>query len=324
MKVNKHNDFKYNKETLKYEKPHISWRTIIWRVAKLLLLFIGLSILYYLITASLFRTAKEGEIIRETKIIEKEYKGLGEKAKVLENAANGLEIRDKNIYRDIFNSDPPTYLTSYTDSIPNYDIDDNILDKHIIYQTSFSVKKLSTAVLESKLLVSSIMNVIDSSKVSLKNIPSILPIRNFNLHNVGASLGKKIHPFYKTLINHNGVDLIASIGTEVVATANGRVISISHSKKADGNKIRILHKNGYITTYSHLSDILVRNNQRVKQGQKIARVGNSGMSFAPHLHYSVELNKKYQEPINYFFSDLDSHQYLDMLMTSINTGQSLD
>ncbi|MFB0973823.1 MAG: M23 family metallopeptidase, partial [Bacteroidales bacterium] len=84
------------------------------------------------------------------------------------------------------------------------------------------------------------------------------------------------------------------------------------------------HGNGLTTVYGHLNDILVRQGQRVSSGEVIGRVGNSGTSFAPHLHYGVSLNGKPQDPVNYFFGDLDGNNYREMLIIATNTGQSLD
>ena len=123
---------------------------------------------------------------------------------------------------------------------------------------------------------------------------------------------------------HNGIDLLAALGTEVIASANGVVTDISRSDRGRGKQIVIEHWGGYKTVYSQLGDILVRKSQQVKQGSVIARVGNSGLSFAPHLHYEVHLDGKPVEPVNFFFADLKPEQYREMLMIAINTGQSLD
>jgi murein DD-endopeptidase MepM/ murein hydrolase activator NlpD len=123
---------------------------------------------------------------------------------------------------------------------------------------------------------------------------------------------------------HNGIDLLASLGTEVIAVANGVVTDISRSDRGRGNQIVIEHWGGYKTVYSHLGDVMVRKSQQVKQGNVIARVGNSGLSFAPHLHFEVHLDGKPVEPVNYFFADLSPSEYREMLMIAINTGQSLD
>ena len=140
----------------------------------------------------------------------------------------------------------------------------------------------------------------------------------------------KCHPFVKAyqmlkqLVFHDGMNLIAPIGTDVMATASGKVIKVERSKRNRGNVVEIDHLNGYVTTYSHLSDILVRNGQMVQAGKIIGRVGNTGTSFAPHLHYQVIFNGEPSDPMNYFISELDMNDYEDFLTVVLNTGQSLD
>ena len=68
----------------------------------------------------------------------------------------------------------------------------------------------------------------------------------------------------------------------------------------------------------------MRKSQPVKQGSILGRVGNSGLSFAPHLHYEVVLNGKPVEPVNYFFAELTPREYKEMLIIAMNTGKSLD
>ena len=94
--------------------------------------------------------------------------------------------------------------------------------------------------------------------------------------------------------------------------------------KKDGNSITINHKNGYVTKYNNLGDILVRQGQKVTQGTVIGRVGMSGMSFAPHLHYEVWLNDEMMDPMNYFFATLTPQMFREMAVVVANTGQSLD
>jgi murein DD-endopeptidase MepM/ murein hydrolase activator NlpD len=80
----------------------------------------------------------------------------------------------------------------------------------------------------------------------------------------------------------------------------------------------------WVTKYKHLGDILVRKGQKVKQGAVIGRVGVTGMSFAPHLHYEVWLNDEMMDPMNYYFGTITPQMFMDMAVIVANTGQSLD
>jgi hypothetical protein len=97
----------------------------------------------------------------------------------------------------------------------------------------------------------------------------------------------RYHPILKERRPHLGVDYGAPRGTPVLASAEGTVISAGR-KGGFGNLVRVRHPNGYITGYAHLSRMDVRRGQRVRQGERIGRVGSTGLSTAPHLDYRVQ------------------------------------
>ena len=97
----------------------------------------------------------------------------------------------------------------------------------------------------------------------------------------------RYHPFLRERRPHLGVDYGAPRGTPVLASADGTVISAGR-KGGFGNLVRVRHPNGYVTGYAHLSRMDVRRGQRVKQGERIGRVGSTGLSTAPHLDYRAQ------------------------------------
>ena len=169
-----------------------------------------------------------------------------------------------------------------------------------------------------------ITGAMDSLGAGVTAIPSIVPLKDFSIRQSGASTGMKINPFYKTVVMHNGMDLLAASGTQVLAGADGVVAKAVKNGKREGSSVEIDHKNGYVTVYNHLGNIKVRKGQKVNQGDVIAEVGLTGMSFAPHLHYEVWYNGKVMDPMDYFFSSITPQMYRDMAVVTANTGQSLD
>jgi LysM repeat protein len=99
---------------------------------------------------------------------------------------------------------------------------------------------------------------------------------------------------------HNGVDIRAKIGTWVGAAAAGRVTEAGFAN-GYGYYIRIQHDNGYSTLYGHLSKIHVKQGQRVKAGQLIAKSGNTGRTTGPHLHFSIFRNGAVKNPLDYLW-----------------------
>jgi murein DD-endopeptidase MepM/ murein hydrolase activator NlpD len=87
---------------------------------------------------------------------------------------------------------------------------------------------------------------------------------------------------------HNGLDIANKIGTQIVASSGGTVLKVWNDS-SNGNAIQIKHGLGYITGYAHLSKTLVKVGDKVKQGQKIAEMGNTGKSTGSHLHFVVKV-----------------------------------
>lgn len=112
------------------------------------------------------------------------------------------------------------------------------------------------------------------------------------------------------------MDFTTSVGTKVYATGDGVVQNIQYSNSGYGNEVIINHGYNYKTLYAHLSRILVKPGQKVKRGDVIANVGNTGLSTGPHLHYEVRKNSVPVNPINYYYNDLTSEEFDKMLEIS--------
>lgn len=116
-----------------------------------------------------------------------------------------------------------------------------------------------------------------------------------NMH-ITSPFGYRIHPILNRRIKHHGMDLRGRTGTPIYAVADGRVIKAANIRDGYGNDVRIRHENGMITQYAHCSRILVRKGQWVKKGKIIARVGSTGRSTGPHLHFGVKLAGRWVNP----------------------------
>lgn len=115
---------------------------------------------------------------------------------------------------------------------------------------------------------------------------------------ITSYFGNRLHPVLKVYKLHTGIDIAAPSGASVVAASDGTVV-ISGYSNAYGNYIVIDHGGGISTLYGHHSSNLVSKGAVVQRGQKIAKVGSTGWSTGPHLHFEVMLNGAVQNPLNY-------------------------
>ena len=134
----------------------------------------------------------------------------------------------------------------------------------------------------------------------LASTPSIMPVEGWFSH----GFGWRKDPFTNKRQFHRGVDIVSEPGTAVVAPADG-VISRAVRVADYGKMVDVSHGFGFVTRYGHLSEILVRPGQRVRRGEIIGRVGSTGRSTGPHLHYEVFRDGRRVNPWNYLGQRLD-------------------
>ena len=119
------------------------------------------------------------------------------------------------------------------------------------------------------------------------SVPAGLPLATQSQATSG--LGYRLDPFTRQIAWHDGTDYPAAYGTQILATAEGKVIRAGWDSEY-GNLIELAHKNGVITRYAHAQELLVKQGDVVKKSQVIAKVGSTGRSTGPHVHYEILRN----------------------------------
>ncbi len=117
-------------------------------------------------------------------------------------------------------------------------------------------------------------------------------------HRITSQYGERIHPVYKTRKFHSGIDIGAGYGLDIVAAADGKV-TLATTNGGYGKCVVINHGSGITTLYGHCSSMLVSAGDTVTKGQVIAKVGSTGVSTGPHLHFEVRINGATTNPLNY-------------------------
>lgn len=132
----------------------------------------------------------------------------------------------------------------------------------------------------------------------LASTPSIWPVRGY----LSAGFGNRKDPFTGQRDFHSGIDISTPIGTRIFSPADGVVLSTA-VQGAYGNAIMMDHGFGVVTRYGHLDAYAVRPGQRVRRGDLIGFVGNTGRSTGPHLHYEVWVRDQAQNPIHFILDE---------------------
>ncbi|MGM9786131.1 MAG: M23 family metallopeptidase [Candidatus Cryptobacteroides sp.] len=299
-------------------------KTSVWAIVRKILVFFvatsSMAVLYYVILALFFSTDTEKRLSRENKMYEKLVPEMEAKEELLADVVEGLQMRDNMIYDEIFHTAAPSInplaslsALSGLDTIPDTELvmySRNKLD--IIEKAADRIEENFKAVEAAVASEGFVMP------------PMTSPLERFSFARTGASTGERINPFYKVPMRHDGIDLIASAGEPVRVVADGVVKEIQRSRKGLGNVVTVEHKGGYVTRYAHLADVEVYKGKVLRKGARIGVVGLSGNSFAPHLHYEVRRDTLVLDPVNHFFASVGVDDYVNMLVLSVSTGQSMD
>ncbi len=317
------NEFKFDPISLEYKKAKMSKKERFFKV--FLTQFIAgvvIAVILFVGFSYVTESPSERKLKRENSQLNKQYKKQLSRLEQTEKVLKDVQSRDDNIHRAIFETDPTK--NSKNNEIKNrYEL---FLGKGLTQIVSENYDRL--IVLRKKMRTQSITynelaKLVNTKESMLNNIPSIQPVANKKLKLIIYGYGQRIDPIYKTPAFHPGIDFAVPERTPVYATADGTVI-VANEKRGHGKQIRISHSFGYKTIYSHLSKIMVHRGKKIKRGQIIGLVGNTGKSITPHLHYEISLDGKTVNPINFFFADLSPTQYNQLIEISSRGGLSLD
>lgn len=138
-----------------------------------------------------------------------------------------------------------------------------------------------------------------TQKVRLASTPSVWPARGW----VTSGFGMRPDPYTGKPAMHSGLDIANQLGLPVVATAKGVVVSSGVTSEGYGRTVVIDNGFGIKTRFAHLSEAKVRVGDRVDRGDEIGKIGNSGRSTGPHLHYEVEVNGVCVDPADFILEE---------------------
>ena len=285
----------------------------------------ALIIAWYIVFALVIDMPAEYRLRHSVDDMRREYENLESRYSELNEVLDNVVERDKNVFRKLFQADP--YDLNASEENNRQELKASLVELSNGELQRIMNTRVKSAQQQTTRLVTSYEKFGDavvSDYMDLKCIPSIQPINNSRLTLLASGKKPLINPFHRSMTEHHGIDYLVPEGIAVFATADGRVDNLSEKNSTHGKAVTIDHGNGYKTTYSHLLDIRVSEGQRVKRGDIIALSGNSGLSFAPHLHYEVSLFGTRVDPVHYFFMELSADDYQRIIRIALSSMQSFD
>ena len=293
------------------------------RVTIHLFMWTGAAVLYYIGFSLFFDTPVEYGLKHSTDRLRDEYGQLAARYDTLERVLNNVVERDRNVFGILFESDPYDFEAD-RDASAGYEALFTLSTRRLKLGLRDRVEAMETQLTQLGDSYLALQRQIDSVGEGRDRIPAIQPVINKQLSLLTASYGMRIHPFYKTLQSHQGVDYTVPEGSSVFATADGVVKETATRNSTSGKTVVIDHGNGYETRYANLSEINVQKGQRVRRGDIIALSGNTGLSLAPHLHYEVRYQGMRVDPVHYFFMELSPEEYRRIIRIAQSGMQSFD
>jgi murein DD-endopeptidase MepM/ murein hydrolase activator NlpD len=317
--------YQFNPESISYEKVEVNIKTRLVNGLKHMASSSVLAIVMVVILFNFFGSPKERSQEREIQQMKTQYERLYGKMEKIQAVVGDIEQRDDNLYRVIFEAEPihSNIRKAGIGGVNRYKHLESMDNAELVIATTKKLDQISKSVYIQSKSFDDVEDMVKNKFKMLSSIPAIMPIAIKDFGRISAGYGWRIHPIYKTRKFHDGMDFTGKVGTPIYATGDG-VVKVVKKERGYGKKIIIDHGYGYTTVYAHLDGYNVKRRQKVKRGEIIGYLGNTGVSTGPHLHYEVRKNRKTQNPINYYFNDLTADEYDRMVAYADNAGQTMD
>lgn len=316
--------YKYNPETDNFERIYPSLKSRIMKagafmIASLFTGFVLFAIVYYG-----FGTSDEAKLRNENAMLKSRYNVLNRRLDNSLKVMRDIQNRDDNFYRVMMQMELMSQSQRFAglDNEQRYKELKDMPDAGLVKLLTQRLDLFDRQIYAQSISFDQLREEAGKQKDKLAHIPSIIPI-DVKDYTMSSGYGYRRDPVYGSTKFHEGLDFAAKNGTPVYATGDG-IVTVAERKSGYGNCVDIDHGYNYVTRYAHLSEILVKSGQNVKRGDFIGKVGSTGKSTGPHLHYEVRFKDEPQNPVNYYFMDLTPEQYAEMVREAENAGHVMD
>lgn len=308
----------YNPETLLYEPQNEPRRSKVLRVCVLVIIAPALVWLYFWLYTSVFgfELPKTAILRRQNARYQAKLELLNRQMDLYEESLQGIEERDDHVYRSIYGlGDIPDKLkfSGFAGENRYAYLDEygaNAYLKSTIYRMDQLTKR---SYVQSKSLdeVSQLARDAGDMIACVPSVPPICP--EPGRYHLSSPFGHRTDPVYGGSENHSGQDIATHRGNPVYATGDGVVEVAEFNFRGYGNEVVIDHGYGYKSHYAHLNTIEVVPGMKVRRGERIGSVGNSGKSTGCHLHYEVIYRGAFVNPMNYMDMEMPVAEFKAMV-----------
>jgi murein DD-endopeptidase MepM/ murein hydrolase activator NlpD len=294
--------FKYNPKALTFERQRYNLRVFIRRFLPGILISAGTGFLFFLLFITFLETPDEKRLKHEKAVLSSNLEQINDSLRFYDTNLDAIAKHDNHQYRVIAEMDsiPARVRTAGYGGSRRYkklagrehsDLVIDVLSKLDLINKRIHVQNMSFVELSKAL---------EAESERLRRLPVVTPVHNSDLTRLGSNYGYRVNPITGGIHFHKGIDLTAPYGKPVYAPGAGTVTFAGNRHNGYGNYIIIDHGiNGITSLYGHLSSINVKKGQKVVRGEMIGKIGNTGLSTAPHLHYEIRINGKPVNPANY-------------------------
>lgn len=316
----------YDPESLSYRKIERKKRKTFAYISLFILAAFLFSFIIFFIANLYIESPKEKALKRELQNMQLQFGLLNKKMNEAEAVLANVAERDNNIYRIYFEANPipEEQRRAGFGGINRYKNLEGFDNSELIIETSKRLDILQKQIIVQSKSLDEITVLAEEKEKLLTAIPAIQPVRNKDLTRMASGYGMRTDPFTKIKKMHWGMDFSAPKGTPIFAPGDGIVKRADSWSSGYGKHIRIDHGFGYVSLYAHLHKYNVKKNQKVKRGDIIGYVGNTGRSMGPHLHYEIFKDGTRINPINFYYGSLTAEEFNKLLEHASLENQSLD
>jgi len=316
--------FRYNETTCRYEPYYVTGRALRKRILTFFSLSLLIAFCAYIFLVNYIPSLDEMFLAEENQRLRIEWDILHDRiTETNEKLLTLVEKGDQN-YRVILDSEPLDPSIREAGIGGSQKINTEGLETYpTILKEYESLEKLKHQLDVELQSYDEIANLYEQKSLMWAARPAIQPISNKTLTHLHATFGERLHPLLGYVRDHKGLDFTANIGTPVYATGDG-VVKIAYLSATYGNVIFLDHGYDYETRYAHLLRFNVQQGQRIKRGDIIGFVGDTGLSGGPHLHYEVLYKGLHINPINFFQRDLSNKEYEKLVEEGSKYREPLD